>query len=227
MSHIVFNAPPGWPPPPPGWLPPVGWKPPADWPSPPEGWDFLLELPDTARVSHSSAYDPHPGYGVRPPRKPAQREPEREDGPDGWFPGMHDEEEMERQRYEAAARHRRRLIGPLLAVFGAMLLVSFFLSLSNDSTNQALLACGQAVRNAVDEQTAQKTDAVAGVPTLPAVRNGSVYNSVSGETSALTIEGTHTTAEGEGWTFSCLVDATSNPPLVLEADVVRNAASSG
>jgi RsiW-degrading membrane proteinase PrsW (M82 family) len=38
----VFNAPPGWPPPPTGWQPAPGWKPDPSWPAAPAGWEFWL-----------------------------------------------------------------------------------------------------------------------------------------------------------------------------------------
>lgn len=37
---FVFNPPPGWPAPEPGWEPPPGWMPDPTWPSPPNGWMF-------------------------------------------------------------------------------------------------------------------------------------------------------------------------------------------
>jgi hypothetical protein len=37
-----FNAPPAWPPPPPGWFPPIGWMPDPSWPPAPSGWRFWL-----------------------------------------------------------------------------------------------------------------------------------------------------------------------------------------
>ncbi len=38
-----FNAPPGWPPAPDGWLPPDGWVPPADQPPAPAGWQWVID----------------------------------------------------------------------------------------------------------------------------------------------------------------------------------------
>ncbi|MDP9093589.1 MAG: hypothetical protein M3N95_11820 [Actinomycetota bacterium] len=37
-----FNAPPGWPAPPTGWVPPPGWAPDPTWPAPPPGWQFWI-----------------------------------------------------------------------------------------------------------------------------------------------------------------------------------------
>lgn len=37
-----FNAPPNWPPPPPGWSPEPGWQPDPSWPPPPPGWQLWV-----------------------------------------------------------------------------------------------------------------------------------------------------------------------------------------
>ena len=39
-TTIVFQVPPGWPPPPEGWEPFPGWQPDPKWPAPPEAWQF-------------------------------------------------------------------------------------------------------------------------------------------------------------------------------------------
>jgi hypothetical protein len=38
-----FNPPPGWPPPPAGWVAPPGWQPDPLWPAPPAGWQLWVE----------------------------------------------------------------------------------------------------------------------------------------------------------------------------------------
>jgi len=38
-----FNAPPGWPPPPVGWIPMPGWQPDPTWPPAPPGWSFNVK----------------------------------------------------------------------------------------------------------------------------------------------------------------------------------------
>lgn len=38
-----FNPPPGWPPPPAGWVAPPGWQPDPSWPAPPAGWQLWVE----------------------------------------------------------------------------------------------------------------------------------------------------------------------------------------
>ena len=37
---VRFNAPPGWPAPPPSWTPTDGWMPDPGWPTPPADWEF-------------------------------------------------------------------------------------------------------------------------------------------------------------------------------------------
>ncbi|MBQ1012627.1 hypothetical protein KBX53_17020 [Micromonospora sp. M51] len=37
-----FAVPPGWPPPPAGWVPPQGWRPDPSWPSAPDDWQFWV-----------------------------------------------------------------------------------------------------------------------------------------------------------------------------------------
>jgi RsiW-degrading membrane proteinase PrsW (M82 family) len=44
----VFNPPPGWPVPPPGWQPPEGWQPDPSWPPAPSGWEFWQPEPQPA-----------------------------------------------------------------------------------------------------------------------------------------------------------------------------------
>lgn len=51
-SGWALHAPPGWPPPPPGWDPPPGWSPDPAWPKPPRGWRTWL--PGTAREDPSA-----------------------------------------------------------------------------------------------------------------------------------------------------------------------------
>ncbi|MGP3924341.1 GIY-YIG nuclease family protein [Streptomyces sp. 8N616] len=41
----LFNPPPSWPQPPPGWVLPEGWRPDLAWPPPP-GWQLWIEVPD-------------------------------------------------------------------------------------------------------------------------------------------------------------------------------------
>jgi RsiW-degrading membrane proteinase PrsW (M82 family) len=41
----IFNPPPGWPAPPPGWQPPDGWQPDPSWPPAPSGWEFWKPEP--------------------------------------------------------------------------------------------------------------------------------------------------------------------------------------
>ena len=59
----VFNPPPGWPAPPPGWQPPDGWQPDPSWPPPPSDWQFWRpEIP--------AAPPPPPTPPPQPPPPP-------------------------------------------------------------------------------------------------------------------------------------------------------------
>src|SRR4051794_27274136 len=40
--YVTFNAPPGWPTFPKGWVPQQGWTPDPTWPPAPHGWDFVV-----------------------------------------------------------------------------------------------------------------------------------------------------------------------------------------
>jgi hypothetical protein len=51
-----FNAPPGWPDPPPGWEPPPGWQPNRSWPSAPPGWEFWVWPYDEERGQRVGRY---------------------------------------------------------------------------------------------------------------------------------------------------------------------------
>jgi RsiW-degrading membrane proteinase PrsW (M82 family) len=54
-SGWVFNPPPGWSVPSPGWQPPAGWRPDPAWPPAPEGWEFWRPATMVAQ-SGSNAY---------------------------------------------------------------------------------------------------------------------------------------------------------------------------
>jgi hypothetical protein len=53
-----FNPPPGWPPPPPGFVPAPGWQPDPSWPPAPPGWQFWV---DDAGVETTDPSAAHPG----------------------------------------------------------------------------------------------------------------------------------------------------------------------
>lgn len=58
MSQPQFNAPPGWPQPPPGWCPDAAWRPDPSWPPAPTGWNWWV----TAAA---------PAYATGPAQQPA------------------------------------------------------------------------------------------------------------------------------------------------------------
>jgi collagen type III alpha len=45
-TGIRFVVPPGWPPPPTGWVPPAGWRPDSSWPVAPEDWQWWVPVWD-------------------------------------------------------------------------------------------------------------------------------------------------------------------------------------
>lgn len=51
-----FNAAPGWPPVPEGWMPPPGWQPDPAWPPAPPGWQFWLPLTHSDVPKQSFAF---------------------------------------------------------------------------------------------------------------------------------------------------------------------------
>src|SRR5690349_16519251 len=52
--RVVFNPPPGWPPPPKNWSPPTGWSPDPNWPAPPPGWQLWIAEDEGARATDSA-----------------------------------------------------------------------------------------------------------------------------------------------------------------------------
>lgn len=67
-GQMKFNTPPGWPPPPAGWVPDSQWRPDPSWPPAPAGWNFWVlndEAPQatpegTAPEPTGHAWDPEP-----------------------------------------------------------------------------------------------------------------------------------------------------------------------
>jgi Domain of unknown function (DUF4041)/T5orf172 domain len=57
---FIFNSPPGWPQPPPGWTPPDGWTPDPTWPPAPPGWNFWItaSTPTVTRPPQSTPTSP-------------------------------------------------------------------------------------------------------------------------------------------------------------------------
>ncbi len=51
-----WRSPPGWPPPPPGWVPQAGWRPSPDWPQPPADWVYWVPAapPPPVRIEEAS-----------------------------------------------------------------------------------------------------------------------------------------------------------------------------
>jgi hypothetical protein len=80
---LRFNPPPGWPPPPEGFVPGPGWQPDPSWPPPPPGWRLWVDdqqIPGQARVPQQAPPGTPPGPW--PPAGP----PQPAHGPVGAYP---------------------------------------------------------------------------------------------------------------------------------------------
>lgn len=67
-----FNPPPGWPPPPAGWVPLEGWRPDPSWPPAPAGWNFWV-------FEEAPSQDPAPAGPAQPPVETPATEVARHD----------------------------------------------------------------------------------------------------------------------------------------------------
>jgi hypothetical protein len=72
-----FNAPPGWPPPPAGWMPMPGWQPDPTWPPPPPGWSFNVNPyePPAPRRHRPALLAARAASRLRRSRRPGGRTP--------------------------------------------------------------------------------------------------------------------------------------------------------
>ncbi|MCF6506585.1 DUF4041 domain-containing protein [Blastococcus sp. MG754426] len=88
MHGFRFNSPPGWPPPPPGWVPPEGWVPDPTWPPAPPGWEFWV--PDEAPVPpQPTAPTPPPVAEAPTPSAPPSPAPAPTPAPEPPRPSRH------------------------------------------------------------------------------------------------------------------------------------------
>jgi hypothetical protein len=74
-----FNAPPNWPPPPPGWMPPSGWRPDPSWGPPPADWQLWVEdsagaAPAPAPSAPTEVARTATAYGPVPAQRPSDSE---------------------------------------------------------------------------------------------------------------------------------------------------------
>ncbi len=74
---LRFNAPPGWPPPPAGWMPSPDWQPDPSWPPAPEGWQFWI------------TDDPQSPPQISPASSPPSVQPETRQPPTKGMPVGH------------------------------------------------------------------------------------------------------------------------------------------
>ena len=196
---VVFHAPPGWPPPPLGWLPPAGWTPPASWPPAPQGWTFYLELVPSYR-RHSILV--HPARGVTDPAYLSRS------GSRTW----------------RAAKTLWRLMnsyalitvpaGLIAGVVICILLLGLLARGSNAEATQAMQACTAAVQQEAWTKDPGMSAQVKG-RTAPTVS----VNDVSDSGGSLLVTGVYRGAAAT-WTFRCQVDTTAGSPMVSHIDLV-------
>jgi uncharacterized membrane protein YhaH (DUF805 family) len=83
---LRFNPPPGWPPPPEGFVPPPGWQPDPSWPPPPPGWRLWVDdqqMPGQGQAPPTVPPGPPPGSWQPPGPPPSQDYDPR--GPGGAY----------------------------------------------------------------------------------------------------------------------------------------------
>lgn len=93
--RLRFNAPPNWPPPPPGWSPPPGWKPDPSWPPAPDGWRWWV--PDVPTAGATTNVVARSATEIASPSAPSPPKTKRE----GWW--------GRRKRAKAVAVHDHQL----------------------------------------------------------------------------------------------------------------------
>jgi uncharacterized protein len=62
---LRFTPPPGWPPPPAGFLPPPGWRPDPSWPPAPPGWNFWQPARRVWALDRAVEESPDAGWSIR------------------------------------------------------------------------------------------------------------------------------------------------------------------
>lgn len=184
---VIFNAPPGWPPPPMGWLPPPGWTPPREWPQAPSGWTFYFELVpayrsrSAVRTAWGSA---DPGYvspGARLPRIRAY-----------------------------LSRHTMVFV-PLALVSGVLLLVvllGWFALSANSLESMAVQSCTGLLDDAVADQSSGPSARGSG-------RSVVVDDVRTAAPTLIVVTGTYRTVETT-WAFTCPVSTAAGSAVVGE-----------
>jgi hypothetical protein len=67
LSNRQFNAPPGWPTPPTGWVPDAQWRPDPSWPAAPVGWPWWKSDAPTAFDPYATPQGAPAAFDVTPP----------------------------------------------------------------------------------------------------------------------------------------------------------------
>lgn len=195
---VVFNAPPGWPPPPLGWLPPAGWRPPEAWPEAPAGWTFYLELVPAYRrhpiLVHPARGVVDPGYRTARRRLPGQR---------AW-----------------SFLRRYAIVTVPVGVIGGVVVCLALLGLLGGRADTQRIAAMDACSAAVDAEVAQRAD-VPGAVVVNRVssRSLTVRDITESGATILTVSGIYRGPSGS-WSFACTVSTAAQPPSVGEVNVV-------
>jgi len=187
---VVFNAPPGWPPPPMGWLPPPGWSPPREWPDAPSGWTFYFELVPSnrsrsaVRTAWGRADQGYVGAGAPVPR------------------------------IIAYLRRHSMVAVPVALVSGVLALVvllGWFALSANSLESMAVQSCTGLLDDAVAHQGTGPSARGSG-------RSVVVDDVRTAAPTLIVVTGTYRTVETT-WAFTCPVSTAAGSPVVGEIDV--------
>ena len=198
---VVFHAPPGWPPPPLGWLPPSGWKPPSSWPPAPDGWTYYLELVPAYR-RHSILV--HPARGTVDPAY------------------LRAFGSRTRRLAKATWRllNRYALISVPAALIAGVILCIVLLGMlargSSEEATRAIQACTSAVQHEALARGLGAGDTTGARSATPSMSVSDVSERGS---ALLAITGLYRTPSGT-WSFTCQVSTAGDAPAVGLLDLV-------
>lgn len=197
---VVFHAPPGWPPPPLGWLPPPGWQPPNSWPPAPQGWTFYLELVPSYR-RHTILV--RPLRGVVDPAYQTSRSR-----------GLVD---RARSTWAWLAEHAIVTVpvGVIAAMVACVLLLSMIARSTTGVQGEAMRVCAAAV----ESEAATRTQATDATGARGLMSPGLHVSDVSEPgTNLMAVSGTYRGRTG-AWRFTCQMSTAADEPSVGQVDL--------